>query len=111
MEHTSNKAYKRVKQRPFNAIKTDTIILQKCTFVYVHKYIYSTATVLQKKVMICTKNISKIKQNIPINIKRYIKHIINLLQMILNKQVLVQKFQRRRYSSFFFEIQKMLKSQ
>lgn len=49
MEHTSNKAYKRVKQRPFNAIKTDTIILQKCTFVYVHKYIYSTATVLQKK--------------------------------------------------------------
>lgn len=71
MEHTSNKAYKRVKQRPYNAIKTDTIILQKCTFVYVHKYIYSTATVLQKKVMICTKNISKIKQNIPIKIKRY----------------------------------------
>lgn len=73
MEHTSNKAYKRVKQRLFNAIKTDTIILQKCTFVYVHKYIpvYSTATVLQKKVMICTKNISKIKQNIPIKIKRY----------------------------------------
>lgn len=71
MDHTSNKAYKRVKQRPFNAIKTDTIILQKCTFVYVHKYIYSTATVLQKKVLICTKNVLKIKQNVPIKIKRY----------------------------------------